>query len=133
MKKIFFITLNILCSAVLLIWLYKECRDSHTHFTSIIADFATFLTVTFSLIRVLESKKGNFHVIDMITLYYLNLFLLFAWFFQFLFLLWDFLWINQLYNFELFACLYIFLCLVLNFYATESQNMENLDKIEADL
>lgn len=124
---------NTICVCLLLVWLFKECTDVHTSFTTIFFDFVTLITCFYSTIRVIESKNGNFHVLDMITLYYCNLFLLFSWFSKFMYLLWDFLWVDPTYTLPLCTTFAVFLGLMLNFYATEDQNMKNLDKIEAEI
>ncbi len=123
---------NIVCIGLLLVWIFKECIDINSDFTYIIIDFITLIACLYSAIRVQESKNGNFHVLDMVTLYFCNLILLFYWFYTFVSILWDYLWIEQHLTFSLFTSCWVFMGLVINFYATESQNMKNLDKIETE-
>lgn len=133
MKKSLLIIFNFISSIALFTMLYKDCTNIHSQYGTIVIEFFTLLTCVYSVIRVNQSKNGHFQVLDMITLYYTNLILLFIWFSKFVNHAWDFMWAINYQSMDLLYCVIIFITHFVNFYATEEQNMQNLDKIEADL
>ena len=133
--KYFFNLFNGVSILLLIVWLYKSCSDPSTGFTSIFMDFSALLTCLFSLVRVNQSLKGDFKVLDMVTVYYASLFFLFSWFMKMLYTVWDHFWssLQKPDDFKMIASIIVFITLLINFYVTEKVNMDNLDKIEADL
>jgi hypothetical protein len=133
--KYFFNLFNGASILLLIVWLYKSCSDSSTGFTAIFMDFSALLTCLFSLVRVNQSLKGDFKVLDMVTVYYASLFFLFSWFMKMLYTIWDHFWssFQKPDDFKMITSIVVFITLLINFYVTEKVNMDNLDKIEADL
>ena len=133
-KHYFFAFFNGISVVLLAIWLFKSCSDLNTTFTSIFMDFSALITCLYSIIRVNQSRKGDFKVLDMVTIYYATLFFLFSWFLKMLYIIWDRIWVaHSQDDFKLITSVVVFVTLLINFYVTERVNMENLDKIEADM
>jgi hypothetical protein len=128
-----FIAMNIFSSLLLFVWIYRNCLNPNSTFTSIVMDFFALITCIYSVIRVRQSRKGMFKVIDMVTIYYASLFFLFSWFLKTLYLIWDYCWTTHPDTYKLMITATVSVTLLINFYVTEKVNMDNLDKIEADL
>lgn len=128
-----FTLLNSMSAVLLVAWIFKNCLNLNTTFTSLCMDFMALVTCIYSLVRVNESIKGNFKILDMVTVYYLSLFFLFSWFLKLLSCCWDYFWTPRSDPFNLTVTAVLFITLLVNFYVTEKINMDNLDKIEADL
>lgn len=133
-KHYFFAFFNAISIVLLSIWLFKSCTNLSSSFTSIFMDFCALVTCVYSVIRVNQSRKGDFKVLDMVTIYYATLFFLFSWFLKMLYIIWDRIWVaHSQDDFKLVASVVVSITLLINFYVTERVNMENLDKIEADM
>lgn len=132
-KHYLFLSLNIVSIILLNIWIFKSCMDVNSSITSIIMDFFALLTCIFSVIRVSQSIRGDFKIMDMVTIYYASCFFLFSWFIKMLYLVWDHFWVKDHNDFNLIVSIVVFITLLVNFYTTEKVNMSNLDKIESDL
>lgn len=128
-----FALLNITAISFLFVWLCKSCANLDTTFTSIFLDFCALITCIYTLLRVSESRKGDFKVLDMVTIYYAALFFLFSWFLKMLYLIWDRLWGTQLDDFQLVTAVVVSVTLLINFYVTEKVNLQNIDKIDVDM
>ncbi|TAF73584.1 MAG: hypothetical protein EAZ53_12070 [Bacteroidetes bacterium] len=133
MKKLAFIGINIFSVALLSFWIFQKCLSMDTNFSTLIADFLALITCFYAMIRIIESKNGNFHVMDMVTIYYASLFFVFWWFTKLVYNFWDFMWGTKYDAYGLLTTGIVFFALLINFYAAEDQNMQNLDKIESDM
>lgn len=128
-----FTFLNLIAISLLFVWLVKSCANLNTTFTSIFLDFCAMITCIYTLLRVSESRKGDFKVLDMVTIYYAALFFLFSWFLKMLYNIWDSLWGVHQDNFQLATSVIVSVTLLINFYVTEKVNLQNIDKIDADM
>lgn len=74
MKNFLIILINCVSVMMLSYWMFNKCLSVETNFSTLIADFLTLITCFYAMIRIIESKNGKFHVMDMVTIYYASLF-----------------------------------------------------------
>jgi hypothetical protein len=132
-NRLVYIFLNAFSILLLGIWLFRSCINLEVSITSLFLDFLVMITFIYTIVRVTQSLKGDFKVMDMVTLYYASLFFLFSWLTKAVSNFYDFLYVPQYDLLNLFISVFVFVTLFVNFTVTEKINLDNLEKIESEI
>jgi hypothetical protein len=132
-NRLVYIFLNAFSILLLGIWLFRSCINLEVSITSLFLDFLVMITFIYTIVRVTQSLKGDFKVMDMVTLYYASLFFLFSWLTKAVSNFYDFLYVPQYDLLNLFISVFVFITLFVNFTVTEKINLDNLEKIESEI